>query len=93
VITDQLEYMRALNNTRAARERHNYAAEALHVAEVEERLAEIKCQHEPLNSISKNEDLVDREKMYAAAFYVVFGRVPGAVGARATNSRTGGEGE
>ena len=58
------------------------ASLALTNAQISERLAEIKSQHEPLFSLIGMEDILDpayqtvRKKLYAAAFYVVVGRMP-----------------
>lgn len=74
-MSDFLHYMNAQEKTRTAYERYNYAGTALENARIHERLAEIKSQHEPLASLL-NEKLSGRERLYAAAFYVVFGRMP-----------------
>ena len=44
-------------------------------AEIHERLAEIKSQHEPMNSLL-DAAMSERDRLYAAAFYVVVGRMP-----------------
>lgn len=60
-----------------AYERYNYASSALDNAKIRERLAEIKSQHEPLASLL-SEQRSERDRLYAAAFYVVVGRMPTA---------------
>lgn len=61
--------------TRAAVERCNYDTVALANTRIRERLAEIKSQHEPLAGLLQ-QPMSERERMYAAAFYVVVGRLP-----------------
>lgn len=65
-------YFQAQAETNAARSNLEAASAKLKLARIHERLAEIKSQHEPLASLSEG----DREKLYAAAFYVVIGRMP-----------------
>jgi len=74
-MSDFISYMRASAEKRAALERYNAASASLTNAQVMERLAEIKSQHEPLASIAAL-SLSDRDKLYAAAFYVAVGRLP-----------------
>lgn len=54
---------------------YNYAGMKLENAKIKCRLAEIKSQTEPLDSLL-NKKLTERERLYAAAFYVVIGRMP-----------------
>lgn len=68
-------YMKAQAEKRAAYERYNYAGAALETAQIKERLAEIKSQHEPLNGLLAA-PMSERDRLYAAAFYVVVGRMP-----------------
>ena len=68
-------YMKAQAEKRAAYERYNYAGAALENAQIKERLAEIKSQHEPLAGLLA-QPLGERDRLYAAAFYVVVGRMP-----------------
>jgi hypothetical protein len=70
-------YMKAQAEQRAAYERYNYAGAALENAQIKERLAEIKSQHEPLAGLLA-QPLSERDRLYAAAFYVVVGRMPNA---------------
>lgn len=56
-------------------QRYNYAAAKLENAQIHERLAEIKSQHEPLSSLA-TKALSERDRLYAAAYYVVCGRMP-----------------
>ncbi len=69
------EYFTATVEREKAYERFNYAVQALDNAKIKERLAEIKSQHEPLHSLI-NSSLPNRDRFYAAAFYVVVGRMP-----------------
>lgn len=59
----------------AAFQQYNYAATKLENAQIRERLAEIKSQHEPLAGLL-TQALSERDRLYAAAFYVVVGRMP-----------------
>ena len=68
-------YLLAQAERREAYERYNYAGAALKNAQIKERLAEIKSQHEPLNGLI-GEAMSERDRLYAAAFYVVVGRMP-----------------
>jgi len=58
-----------------AYERYNYASATLTYAQIMERLAEIKSQHEPLAALLL-QPLSERDRLYAAAYYVVVGRMP-----------------
>lgn len=57
-----------------AYERYNYAARALEVAQIKERMAELANQHEPL--ASRTESREERKRTIAAVFYAVYGRWP-----------------
>jgi hypothetical protein len=70
-----LDYMRVQAERRAAYERYNYAGAALENAQIKERLSEIKSQHEPLARLMA-QPLSERDRLYAAAYYVVVGRIP-----------------
>lgn len=59
----------------AAYQKYNYAGAVLKNAQIDERLAEIKSQGEPLDSLI-TEPMSERDRLYAAAFYVVVGRMP-----------------
>ena len=74
-MSDLLEYFAAQEKTRSMRNLHSYADMAITVAEINERLAEIKSQHEPLNKLLETA-MTERERLYATAFYVVVGRMP-----------------
>lgn len=69
------DYKQAQTEREKAYERYNYASVALENAKIKERLAEIQSQFEPLASLMNNQT-DERERLYAAAFYVVFGRMP-----------------
>lgn len=75
-MSDLGQYFTAQERTRTARERFNHAVVALELAQIKERLAEIKSQHEPLAQLNPEGNPVARDKQYAAAFYVVVGRWP-----------------
>lgn len=68
-------YLLAQAEKKIAYERYNFAASALNNAQIRERLAEIKSQHEPLAALMSTM-MTERERLYAAAFYVVVGRMP-----------------
>ena len=68
-------YMKAQAERRVAYERYCYAGLALENAHIKERLSKIKSEHEPLAGLLA-QPLSDRDKLYAAAFYVVMGRIP-----------------
>ncbi len=68
-------YMIATANKETAQARYSYAASALEVTQIKERLAEIKSQHEPLAGLI-SKPLSERDRLYAAAFYVAIGRMP-----------------
>lgn len=71
-------YMRARAERQAAFERYTASASALENAQIHERLAEIKSQHEPLSTLLSqlSQPLNERDMLYAAAYYVVVGRMP-----------------
>ncbi len=71
-MSDFLQYQMAKAVKDTAYERRNYASAALDNASIKERLAEIRSQHEPLNTLI-NEPMGERERLYAAAYYVVTG--------------------
>jgi len=60
---------------REAYQRYNYAGQALELATIRERFAEIYSQFEPVNKIQAMK-LDEREKLCAAAYYVITGRLP-----------------
>jgi hypothetical protein len=68
-------YLLAQSEARTAYEGYNFAAMRLANARIMERLAEIKSQHEPLATVLGS-GIGPRECLYAAAFYVVVGRLP-----------------
>lgn len=74
-----LAYFKAQSDTRAATCLRDYASETLKNAQIMERLAEIKSQHEPLNGLL-NSNFSARDRLYAAAFYVAIGRMPSPLG-------------
>jgi len=74
-MSDFGDYMWAQSRRQTAYERYNYASVALRLAQIKERLAEIKSQVEPLDTLL-GEALSERDRLYAAAHYVVVGRMP-----------------
>lgn len=74
-MSDFSTYMLRQAERKCAYERYNYAGTALELAQIRERLAEIASQAEPLNSLI-GKSLSERDRLYAAAFYVVIGRMP-----------------
>jgi hypothetical protein len=73
-------YAKAKAEKQAAYERYNYAAAALELAEIRERFAELYSQWDPINAI-KESSVEEREKLAAAAHYVVYGRLPYGINA------------
>jgi hypothetical protein len=76
-MADFLHYMKAQAEKRAAFNAYDAAAARLELAQIKERLAEIRSQHEPLHSLI-DQRMSERERLYAAAHYVVVGRMPEA---------------
>lgn len=72
---DFSHYLTKQARTEAARANRNHASVALDNAEIHERLAKIKSQHEPLAGLI-DAPMSERDRLYAAAFYVVVGRMP-----------------
>lgn len=60
----------------AAAQAFKQAQAQLQLTQVHYRLAHINVQPEPLNELAKNEELDAREKMIAAAYFVVTGQLP-----------------
>ena len=74
-------YLLATAEKERAYANYCHAGAALELAKIKERLAEVQSQHEPLHSLStrtapQGHTLTERERLYAAAFYVVIGRMP-----------------
>lgn len=78
-----LQYLLKRAETKAAMSAYNHAAAALDNAQIRERLAEIESQYEPLDSLMRK-PLSERDRLCAAAFYVVVGRLPNSPGERPT---------
>ena len=74
-MSDFQNYMLAQAEAKAAYQQYNYAGSALNNARIMERLAQIKSQHEPLASLLDTR-LSERERLYAAAYFVAIGRMP-----------------
>jgi hypothetical protein len=60
---------------REAYEKYNFAMQLLENRQIKERLAEILSQSEPLDKLISTV-MPERDRLYAAAFYVVIGRIP-----------------
>jgi len=67
------QYMLAQSETRKAYQQYCYAGANLELAQIKERLAEIKSQSDPIDSLLK-QPMSERDRLYAIAFYVVNGR-------------------
>jgi hypothetical protein len=70
-----VQYMLAQERVETAKERYNHASTALELAYIKRRLAELLSQHEPLAGLC-NDEVPERERLYAAAHYAVVGRLP-----------------
>ena len=74
-VVSAMRYRIALEETNGARHQRDYAGAHLDLCQIRERLAEIESQHEPLASLL-DAKMGERERLCAAAFYVVIGRMP-----------------
>ena len=74
-MSDFLIYLQRQSETEAAKQQYNYASANLERARIYERLAQIKSQHEPLAGL-RDAAMTERDRLYAAAHFVVFGRLP-----------------
>ncbi len=74
-MSDLAAYFLAQANKREAFAKYDGSARGLELAQIRERLAEIKSQHEPLAGLLTRA-MSERDRLYAAAFYVVVGRFP-----------------
>lgn len=74
-MSDLIQYFRAQAERRAAVAQYDSASRQLTLAKIYERLAEIKSQHEPLSGLIER-PLSERDRLYAAAYYVAIGRLP-----------------
>ena len=74
-MSDLSAYFTAQEKKKAAYQQYNYAGAHLENCQIFERLAEIKSQHDPLASLLEK-PMSERDRLYAAAFYVVVGRMP-----------------
>lgn len=72
---DFKDYVHAQDRKEAAYQQYNYASMKLENASIKCRLAQIKSQHNPIDSLLKAR-LSERERLHAIAFYVVIGRFP-----------------
>ena len=69
------EYCHAKDRKEGAYQQYNYASTKLELESIKCRLAEIKSQADPINSLMLAR-LSERERLCAIAFYVVIGRFP-----------------
>ena len=75
-MSNKLEsYFLAQAKKNTAYEKYNYACAALELALIKERLAEVYSQVEPLSKIDESFP-PGRERLAAAAYYVVHGHLP-----------------
>jgi len=78
-MTDMKDYFHEQTKVEAARLDTERASARLELAKIKCRLAEIKSQAEPLDTIwpcSSGDNKDSRKRTYDAAFYVVIGRMP-----------------
>ena len=80
-MSDIQNYFMAGEKTKAAYNQYSYAGEHLTNCQIMERLAEIKSQSEPLDSLLKKA-MSERDRLYAAAYYVAVGRMPEILSAK-----------
>jgi hypothetical protein len=74
-MSDFSAYMLEQSRRQTANMEFNYASQKLENALIKERLAQIKSQAEPLDKLL-TEPMSERDRLYAAAYYVVVGRMP-----------------
>jgi len=72
---DFLAYQKAKVEKDAAYAKYDAAGAHLSNAQIRMRLAELKSQSEPLAGLMEAR-CTERERLFAAAFYVVHGRMP-----------------
>ena len=68
-------YQLRQSERREAYETFNFAMQLLENRQIKGRLAEILSQSEPLDKLISTV-MPERDRLYAAAFYVVVGRIP-----------------
>lgn len=78
-MSDFQQFLHQQANVATARAEYNYSSCKLENASIQMRLAEIKSQHQPLATLAALTTLTERQRMYAAAYYVVHGRIPESV--------------
>lgn len=76
--SDFADYMLKQSRKETAYARYNHASVALENAQIKDRLAEIKSQRDPLSYLTE-QPMSERDRLYAAAYYVVVGRLPNAI--------------
>ena len=74
-MSDFTDHLLKQAEKREAYEKYNFAGQLLENRQIKERLAEIKSQVDPLDKLI-NKIMPERDRCYAAAFYVVLGRLP-----------------
>jgi hypothetical protein len=85
-MSDFAHYMLQQARRETAYERFNYAGAALEIAQIKERLALIKSQHEPLSDLLK-QPMSERDRLYAAAYFVAIGRMPEPIQEQVSHER------
>ena len=74
-MSDFASYMHAKDRKESAYQQYNYASAKLENESIKCRLAQIKSQANPIDSLLLAR-LSERERLYAISFYVVIGRFP-----------------
>lgn len=74
-MSDFGDYLARQTETKLASTERSLATVKLEFARVKERAAEIRSQHEPLNTLTAG-DAEERQRILDAVFYVLVGRFP-----------------
>lgn len=72
---DLANYFHAQDKVRHMRANIEVASARLDLASINQRMAELRSQHEPLNELTSG-DHDERQRILDAIFYVVIGRFP-----------------
>jgi len=70
-----IEYLNARTETKRAYANYNHAALDLELSQIKERLAKLGSQVDPAEALLRY-GASDKDRMVAAAYYVVIGRFP-----------------
>jgi hypothetical protein len=70
-----LKFEKTKAEKKAAYERYDASASALELAQIKERLAEMGSMSDPLSRMTKS-TMIECDRCYTAAYYVVVGRLP-----------------